>query len=88
MKVVFAESFARDLERVRNKRVLSQMKDLIRAVRAASSPGDLALLKPLRRYESFYRIRVGQYRVGIEIVKRKISFVRLVHRRDLYRYFP
>ncbi|WP_124971246.1 type II toxin-antitoxin system RelE family toxin [Aphanothece sacrum] len=35
-----------------------------------------------------YRIRVGDYRIGIEIQTDKIEMMRVLHRREFYRYFP
>ncbi|NPA92437.1 MAG: type II toxin-antitoxin system RelE/ParE family toxin, partial [Chloroflexi bacterium] len=39
-------------------------------------------------YTSFYRIRLGDYRLGLEIEGDTVVFVRFLHRRDIYRYFP
>lgn len=36
----------------------------------------------------YYRLRVGDYRIGLEIEGEIIVFVRCLHRRDIYRYFP
>ncbi len=36
----------------------------------------------------YYRIRVGDYRIGVEVVGDEILFVRILHRKDIYRYFP
>ena len=36
----------------------------------------------------FYRIRVGDYRLGLELEGEEVVFVRCLHRREIYRYFP
>jgi mRNA interferase RelE/StbE len=36
----------------------------------------------------YYRIRVGDYRIGITVEQNVVTFVRVLHRRDIYRYFP
>jgi mRNA interferase RelE/StbE len=42
--------------------------------------------------ESFARdlrhIRVGDYRIGVVLEDGVVTFVRVLHRRDVYRYFP
>jgi mRNA interferase RelE/StbE len=37
---------------------------------------------------NFYRIRVGDYRLGAVVEGDQVEFVRCLSRRDLYRFFP
>ena len=88
MKVAYEAAFLRDLKRVRSKKVRRRVQRVIEEVKKASAPHEILGLTKLRGYETFYRIRVGDYRIGIEIVDDTIIFVRFLHRRDIYRYFP
>ncbi|RKY64173.1 MAG: type II toxin-antitoxin system RelE/ParE family toxin [Candidatus Latescibacterota bacterium] len=88
MKVVYEAAFLRDLKRVRSKKVRRRVQQVIEEVKKASAPHEILGLTKLRGYETFYRIRVGDYRIGIEIVDDTVIFVRFLHRRDIYRYFP
>ena len=45
-------------------------------------------MKKLSGASGFYRIRVGDYRVGIAVEDETVEFVRVLHRRDIYRAFP
>lgn len=47
-------------------------------------------VQKLRGYETYYKIRVGDYRLGlhIDIDNQIIEFQRLLHRREIYRKFP
>ena len=47
-------------------------------------------VEKLKGYEDYYKIRVGQYRVGLQLDKagKVVEFRRVLHRRDIYRYFP
>ncbi|MGV0029283.1 type II toxin-antitoxin system RelE family toxin [Phormidesmis priestleyi] len=45
-------------------------------------------LTKLIDYENCYRIRVGNYRIGLLIEDNTLTFVRVLHRREIYRYFP
>jgi mRNA interferase RelE/StbE len=40
----------------------------------------------MKGYPNRYRIRLGNYRVGIEI--HTVEVMRALHRREFYRYFP
>jgi mRNA interferase RelE/StbE len=42
----------------------------------------------MQGYDNFYRIRLGEYRIGIELVDDEIIFTRFLHRKDVYKYFP
>ncbi|MCC5620529.1 type II toxin-antitoxin system RelE/ParE family toxin [Nostoc sp. CHAB 5715] len=33
-------------------------------------------------------MRVGDYRIGFTVAGDTITFVRVLHRKDIYRYFP
>ncbi|MDO9130223.1 MAG: type II toxin-antitoxin system RelE/ParE family toxin [Anaerolineales bacterium] len=88
MKVLFETSFARDLKKIRNKRLLAQIQQVINQVKSAASVSDVADLKKMQGYDTFYRIRLGDYRIGVDISDEQVIFVRLLHRKDIYRYFP
>jgi len=88
VNVTFEASFARDLKRLRNKSLLRQVQQLIEQVKAASTLSEIHNLKKMQGYETLYRVRLGDYRLGIEFVDNQVIFVRILHRKDIYRYFP
>jgi mRNA interferase RelE/StbE len=88
VNVAFEASFARDLKRIRNKALLRQVQQIIAQVKAAPMLSDIHSLKKMQGYETLYRIRLGDYRIGIEVVGERVIFVRMLHRKDIYRYFP
>ncbi len=45
-------------------------------------------IKAMRGYAGRYRIRIGDYRIGIEVNGDVIEVMRVLHRREFYRYFP
>jgi len=49
---------------------------------------DISNLQKLSGYKSYYRIRLGQYRIGLRYIKGILIFERIMHRKDIYRYFP
>ncbi len=38
--------------------------------------------------KNYFRIRIGDYRVGIKITGNEILFVRILHRKEIYKFFP
>ena len=39
-------------------------------------------------YSIYYRIRIGNYRIGLQIENELVYFVAFDHRKDIYRNFP
>ena len=42
----------------------------------------------MKGYSNRYRIPIGDYRVGIEVSSEHLEMMRVLHRREFYRYFP
>ena len=88
MKVAFRQSFVRDLKKIKDKRVVEQVKQAIAQVEAADSVREVGGLAKLGGSSGYYRLRVGDYRIGIALEADEVEFVRCLHRREIYRYFP
>ncbi len=88
MNVHLERSFGRDLRRIRDRQLLARVKEIIAEAQQAETTGDLRNLQKLQGHDSFYRIRVGNYRIGLEIVEDDLFFSRFLHRREIYRRFP
>jgi len=86
--VWFKESFVRDLRNITDKDLLTRVRELIELVEHAPHLGQVANLKKLRGGGNYYRIRVGDYRIGLIVEGDAVTFVRFLHRKDIYRYFP
>ncbi|GAB4440788.1 MAG: type II toxin-antitoxin system RelE/ParE family toxin [Anaerolineae bacterium] len=88
MEIRFEASFEKDLKKIRDKKLLKQIREVIEEVKLAKGLKDITVLKKLKGYETFYRIRLGDYRIGIDIVENKVIFTRFLHRKEIYKYFP
>ncbi|MGA9351170.1 MAG: type II toxin-antitoxin system RelE/ParE family toxin [Anaerolineae bacterium] len=88
MRIAFETSFARDLKRVKDEQLLRRVEQVIGEIKAATELSDIKCLSKLKGYDTFYRIRLGDYRIGIEVLEDKVILVRILHRKDIYRHFP
>ena len=88
MKVLFRESFVRDLRRIEDQDVLRRIRQAVESVEQATNLLDVPHLKRLHSKGRHYRIRVGNYRLGLTVDENQVYFVRALHRREIYRYFP
>lgn len=88
MKVQFRKSFEKDLRKLRDREVLSRVKAIIGEIEASQRLDEISNFKKLKTQGSYYRIRVGDYRIGIMIDGETVNFVRILHRREIYKKFP
>ncbi len=88
MKTAFRESFARDLEGLRNKKLLKRIRDVIEIVEKAGSLNELPHLKKLKGEKNYYRLRIADHRLGLTLEGDTVIFVRCLNRKDIYKYFP
>jgi len=88
MNVSFKASFARDLQKIANANILKRIQIAIEQVEQAQDLQSVDNLKKLKVGNVYYRIRVGSYRIGLLIEDNLVTFVRCLHRKNFYRYFP
>ena len=88
MRVTFRSSFLRDLKKIKDQLLLERIAQAIESVEQAKDIQDLSDLKKLSGFPDFYRIRVGDYRLGIALADGTIEFVRCLPRKEMYRFFP
>jgi mRNA interferase RelE/StbE len=88
LKVDFKRSFLRDLKYIDEKALKNRVKETIQSIEQAQGPKDISNLKKLKYGDRYYRIRLGDYRIGLILEGNTLTFVRFLHRKDLYKYFP
>ena len=88
MTATFRTSFLRDVRKIRDPILLARIRAAIETVEAADDLRNVSDLKKLSGSSGFYRVRVGDYRIGVAIEDETVEFVRVLHRRDIYRAFP
>lgn len=89
MQVVFNKRFLKDLSDVPAKTRLKVEELVFQEIPACSTISQVKNLKKLKGYKEFYRIRFGDYRIGIKINDDStLSFERILHRKEIYKIFP
>jgi mRNA interferase RelE/StbE len=86
--VTFRKSFEKDLGKLRDADLFQKIQAVIEAAEVSVNLGDINNLKKLKADGDYYRIRVGDYRIGLVLDETGIVFVRVLHRKEMYRYFP
>jgi mRNA interferase RelE/StbE len=88
VKVAFRQSFERDPGKIKDRSALQRVRQVVEQVEHANNLQEVQNVRKLAGAAGFFRILVGEYRIGIALVADEVEFVRCLHRRDMYRYFP
>jgi mRNA interferase RelE/StbE len=89
VKFSIDKSFDRDVDRIKDKKLLKRLRTLISMIDNADTIYGIPHIKKIEGYESYYRIKIGDYRLGMEAISnREVLLIRFLHRKDIYRYFP
>ena len=88
MNVERTPAFNRDLRRLRSARTLRQVERVIEELTASSNLTELTNVRRLQAEDRHYRIRVGDYRLGITMAGDVVVLRRFLHRNEIYRHFP
>ena len=88
MIVIIDKTFEKDTNKIKNKEVLLKIADCIEEVQNAAAIQSIKNVKKLKGGHHYFRIKIGDYRAGLIIIKDKVEFIRLLHRKDIYKYFP
>jgi mRNA interferase RelE/StbE len=88
MNTVFRKNSARDLKKFKDQDLPARVRQAIEEIEAADDLQGVSNLRKMSGTVNFYRIRVGEYRIGVVVEGDAVEFVRCLPRRDLCRFFP
>lgn len=88
MKFRLERSFERDFKKNRNKDLAQSILDVIDNVDSARNIEGISNLKKLSGHKTAFRIRSGNYRIGVFIENNIVVFAAFDHRKDIYKRFP
>jgi mRNA interferase RelE/StbE len=88
MIVSIDKTFEKDTNKIKLKNILNEIADIIENTQKAKNIIEIKNIKKLKGYKKYYRIKLEDYRLGLFIDNDKVEFVRCLHRKDIYKYFP
>jgi len=90
MEVLFKKSFVKDFEKLPK-----DIKKEVKEVCLLNFPEIKNLMEftkypvsKIKGFDDYYRIRIRNFRVGFKKVNQQIIFMRVLYRKDIYKYFP
>ena len=76
MDVSYGKRFSKDLDSLRNdKMVRNKLLSLINAIKETDSLKELSGVKKIEGYSDYFRIRLGDYRLGFKAQKNKVELI-------------
>jgi len=89
MEIKYKPSFLKDFNKIKQKEQKEKIfKICFEQIRNIKRILDIKNCKKIKGYENYYRIRIGEYRIGFGYKSNKIVFMRVLKRNEIYRYFP
>ena len=89
MNILYAKRFSKDLDAISHEsKIKKRLLDLIEQIKRVDVLSDMSGLKKIEGYPGYFRIRVGDYRLGIKVTENDIEMIRFLHRKEIYRRFP
>ena len=87
MEIIITKTFEKQLKLV-PKYIRESAIVVLEALEASKNITEMKDLKKLSGYTNYYRIRIGNYRMGLQIIDPKIIVITILHRGTIYKIFP
>ncbi len=88
MNVAYKRRFLKELNKVPDPIKQKVQVLVFDQIPHAEEIRNIAGLKKIKGFPNYYRLRIGEYRIGLFVDKDRIVFCRILHRKDIYKYFP
>ncbi len=89
MQVKYRQLFLKDLKKLKKQPIYKRIFEIaFETIPLAENLEVVSNIKAMKGYSNRYRIRISDYRIGIEIQGDQVEMMRVLHRREFYRYFP
>ena len=88
MEIEFTKTFSKQIDALSNESLKLKLTQVVQNVISANALQDIVNLKKMKGHQTAYRIKIGDYRVGLFFEEGLIIFAYLAHRKDIYNRFP
>ena len=88
MQVAFLKKFSKDLDKISQPKDRKALLEVIKLVKEVNKIEDVPGVKKLSGFNDAFRIRSGNYRIGVFVDGKVVQFARVAHRKDIYKLFP
>lgn len=88
MKVTYQKRFLADLAKIPADARKGIEKFVFEEILTLNSLSASGKIEQMKGYRGYYKVRFGSYRLGLKLEADRVTLERVLHRKDIYRYFP
>lgn len=88
MKIRVNKTFLKELAKIPKKERQKAEKLVFEKSERFSDLHQIPNIGKLKGYSNYYKIRIGDYRIGLKFINDTLTFERILHRKDIYKVFP
>ena len=88
MQANFNRTFLKELSSIPSRTRVKIEQLVFNDVPSYTSLIEISGIKKPEGYSHYYKICVGDYRIGVKIINDEISFERVLHPKEIYKQFP
>lgn len=86
MKILYAKSFERDIGAIEHiPEIRKRLCIVIENLKIIDSLREVHGIKKIAGYENYYRMKLGDYRLGLKLSEDSLELIRFLHRKEIYR---
>ena len=87
MIILYQKKFLKDLSRIPSP-FRKKIEDFVFNELPLLKFNEIESVEKMTGYSRYYKIRFGDYRMGLYFEKDTLSLERVLHRKEIYRFFP
>jgi mRNA interferase RelE/StbE len=88
MQVEIKKKFLKELSRLPNEYADTIEEFIFDKLPACNNLSEIGKVEKMTGYKNYFKIRFGDYRVGIKKENNIIMIETVKHRKEIYKYFP
>ena len=89
MEVAYTKTFLKDLSKVQPPKRRKQIELFVfETLPASVSLESIGSAEKMSGFDDHYKIRFGDYRIGLVKTAKTIELLRILNRKEIYKFFP
>ncbi len=88
MKIEYKKKFLKELSKIPLPHRTSIENFIFEYLPNLKSITETNRIEKMKGYHEYYKVRFGSYRVGLKYMDHLLTIERVLHRKEIYKYFP
>jgi len=87
LKIEYPKKFLKELAKIPFKFRLPIEEFVFEELPSLDSITQSKRIEQMKGYPGYYKIRFGNYRIGLKVENNKVVLKKVLHRKEIYKYF-